>query len=396
MGYKIERARRRSIIKISAQDTEARMKKTLILAVDRDDDFGAKGGVQSPVIGVEACEKAAGALGSADPEDSDTNALYAAINLYRQMERDGERPAGSFEIALVCGDQKVGYKSDEALSAQLEQVIDEVKPDGAILVSDGAEDEYIYPIISSRVPIDSVRKVYVKQAPGVEGTFYIIQKTLTDPQKRQRFMAPIAWIIIAISAVYMLVNVFKTDGFTDYIMMTTTPLLFFVIGLVLLFYSYSLDIRLSNAIKRANKGALDLIFLIAGVAIMAVGLAYGYISISDYYTTRFTQRAYIFLSNALWPCIFGLMLFRIGTLLDEYFSTGKLKIEYTARFLDLVAFGLILCGVFDLVGDSVDIVDIKMSLIFLEIVGGLTAAIIGTLMQLAARRKLKVSEDGAA
>ena len=86
------------------------MKKTLILVVDRDDDFGAKGSVKTPVIGIDACAEAATALGVADPEDSDTNALYAAMNIYREMEKDGE-PAGSFEVALICGDQKVGYKS---------------------------------------------------------------------------------------------------------------------------------------------------------------------------------------------------------------------------------------------------------------------------------------------
>jgi putative membrane protein len=115
-------------IKYARDDTKA-MKKTLILAVDRDDDFGAKGGVESPAIGMDACYKAAAALGTADPEDSDTNALYAAMNIYRQMEADGDNPPGSFEVALICGNKKVGYKSDEALVEQLDRVIEEVKPD---------------------------------------------------------------------------------------------------------------------------------------------------------------------------------------------------------------------------------------------------------------------------
>ena len=31
------------------------MKKTLVLVVDRDDDFGVKGKVNTPVIGVQNC-----------------------------------------------------------------------------------------------------------------------------------------------------------------------------------------------------------------------------------------------------------------------------------------------------------------------------------------------------
>ena len=175
------------------------MKRTLILVVDRDDDYGVKADVQSPVVGFDNCLKAAEALGIADPEDSDTNALFAALNMYREMENDPD--AGSFEVALVCGNERVGYKSDTAVVDELEEVLDLVKPDRAILVGDGAEDEYVYPIITSRVPVDSVRKVYVKQAPGVEGTLYLVKRTLEDPQKRRRFIAPIRWVMMIVSRI---------------------------------------------------------------------------------------------------------------------------------------------------------------------------------------------------
>ncbi len=376
-----------------ARDNTKAMKKTLILAVDRDDDFGAKGGVASPAIGMDACYKAAAALGTADPEDSDTNALYAAMNIYRQMEADGDNPAGSFEVALICGNRKVGYKSDEALVEQLDKVIADVRPDRAILVSDGAEDEYIYPIISSRVPIISVRKVYVKQAPGVEGTFYIIQKTLEDPQKKERFLAPIAWIVLIISAVYLVVNMYDCDSAEEYVLKSTTPLIFFIVGVLLIIYSYSLDDRIHNLIKRSDRDALDLIFLLAGMAFIVVGVVFGYFSLSEYYTPRITQKAYIFLSNALWPAIFGLMTFTFGSLLDEYFSKGKVKIVYVVRFLDLVAIGLILCGVFDLIGESVDIVDLSTTVVGLELIGGFLMAIFATVMQIAVHRGQAKKEE---
>ena len=38
-------------------------KKTLVLAVDRDNDYGVKAGVVTPVIGIEGCKAAAVALG---------------------------------------------------------------------------------------------------------------------------------------------------------------------------------------------------------------------------------------------------------------------------------------------------------------------------------------------
>lgn len=166
------------------------MVRKIILVVDRDNDFGEKAGVATPAVGIDACMKAAEALAVADPEDSDTNALYAAVKIYREMKADPL--ASDVEIALICGDKNVGYRSDQILTDQLEEVIGTCSPKGAILVGDGAEDEYIYPIISSRLHIDSVRKVYVAQAPGVEGTLYIVSKYLKDPAKKKRFGTPVA------------------------------------------------------------------------------------------------------------------------------------------------------------------------------------------------------------
>ncbi|MDD2533025.1 MAG: DUF373 family protein, partial [Candidatus Methanomethylophilaceae archaeon] len=109
------------------------MKKTLILVVDRDNDFGMKGGVQTPAIGIEAALRASMSLGVSDPEDSDVNALFAAINIYNDLEKDR-----NVEIALICGDQRVGPRSDAAIVDELEEVIEKVRPDRAILVGDGA------------------------------------------------------------------------------------------------------------------------------------------------------------------------------------------------------------------------------------------------------------------
>ena len=74
------------------------MKKTLVLVVDRDDDFGVKGKVNTPVIGVQNCLDAATAFGIADPEDSDLNALYAAVSVCLEIQEDGHEA----DVALIC------------------------------------------------------------------------------------------------------------------------------------------------------------------------------------------------------------------------------------------------------------------------------------------------------
>ncbi|CAI8161462.1 MAG: Uncharacterised protein [Methanobacteriota archaeon] len=99
------------------------------------------------------------------------------------------------EIAILTGDEKVGMRSDRAIAAQLEEVVAEFQPDQAILVTDGAEDESVLPIIQSQVRIDHVEKIIVKQSKGIEGTYYYIVKALEDPKWRAKMLVPLGAVL---------------------------------------------------------------------------------------------------------------------------------------------------------------------------------------------------------
>ena len=129
--------------------------KVLILCIDRDDDFGSKAGVKGPVIGRKACVDAALKLSLADPEDSDANVVYAGVKLYDDLKENKEFE--DVEVALITGHPDVGVKSDLELNRQLEEVLKKFPADGVIPVTDGAEDEQVFPIITSRIPIISSR-----------------------------------------------------------------------------------------------------------------------------------------------------------------------------------------------------------------------------------------------
>src|SRR5437667_261813 len=117
--------------------------KTLVLCVDRDNDIGAKTGLQAPLIGRDQNLAAATKLGLADPEDSDVNALLSAVSIYDGLQKDNT----DAEVATICGDVRVGAVSDLVLTKQLDQVLEQLRPDRVFLVSDGAEDEAFSPII---------------------------------------------------------------------------------------------------------------------------------------------------------------------------------------------------------------------------------------------------------
>ena len=75
--------------------------KTLVLCVDRDNDFGRKANCNSPIIGREDNLRAAQALALADPEDSDSNCLYAAISTYDKLEDAADIREHCYRIMTV-------------------------------------------------------------------------------------------------------------------------------------------------------------------------------------------------------------------------------------------------------------------------------------------------------
>lgn len=353
------------------------MKKTLVLVVDRDDDFGVKGGVESPVIGVENCSVAVTALGIADPEDSDVNALYAAINIYRDLLND---PNSNVEVALICGNQKVGYRSDAAIIDELEEVLGIVRPDRIILVGDGAEDEYVYPIISSRARIDSVRKVYVKQAPGIEGTLYILSRILSDPGKRRRFLSPIAAIVTAISLIYLLpdlIRMFNGEAGVS----VTTPVVGLLIGVMLLAYSYNISVRLQHwqkvLVQRFKSGSISVTFTLISLIIIIAGLIYGYFTFDQTYIYRMTQAAALYIHSVVWFFIIGLIVYIIGDTIDTYIRSNLIKVSNFTSCITLSAIGLIAMGGMDLVLNYLDVGNNMPSVYVIEIAAGLAMAIVG-------------------
>ena len=327
------------------------MKKTLVLVVDRDDDFGVKGKVNTPVIGVQNCLDAATAFGIADPEDSDLNALFAAVSVCLEIQEDGHEA----DVALICGDEKVGHRSDLALVAQLEEVLDEIEPDSVVLVGDGAEDEYIYPIISSRAHVDSVRKVYVKQAPGLEGSFYILTKMLSDPGKRKRFLVPLGFIIVLLSLFFITPSllVYSSDHDINTLAGMSGSLAFFFIGLVLMLYGYNVS-ELYQEFRRNLLTSLAgdttrLLFLCVSISIILLMAVWNYMEVGDLYITSVFQWILYYVTSMVWPIVIAIMLYVVGQSIQDYQATRTVKLSMVFGCIGIVNLGLVMSGVLDLV-----------------------------------------------
>ncbi|MDD1743972.1 MAG: DUF373 family protein, partial [Methanomassiliicoccales archaeon] len=300
--------------------------KVLVLSVDRDDDFGVKTGLSSPFIGRQENIDAALALGLKDPEDSDINTTLAAISIYEEMLKKGI----DADIATICGDAKVGYESDLVLATQLENVLEVIKPDRVVLVSDGAEDEYIFPMVASRVKVDSVRRVFVKQAPTVEGTYYILMKMLQDDKVRKRILPPIGLVllVLGIFAVVPKLIQYSTTPTPGLISEMGFGIISVVLGLYLIFYAYKIGEKVENSalgLARAVRSgswmipfaALTMIFLIAGVS-------YGFDAASRVVNNDFVLQAILFASGTIWLWTFAGLSWFTGKFFNLWLSTNKI------------------------------------------------------------------------
>ncbi|MFH1056620.1 MAG: DUF373 family protein [Candidatus Micrarchaeota archaeon] len=155
----------------------AEAKRLLILCVDVDNDLGEKTKIRGPVIGRKENLEAANAFGMADPQDSDINTMFAAVKLYDELSKEFK----NVFLATLSGDARGGYHAHAQVVKQLEKIIDELSPDSCVFVSDGASDEQMIPLINSRVKVNSVHTVTVKQTKELESTYFAVLEKLKEP-----------------------------------------------------------------------------------------------------------------------------------------------------------------------------------------------------------------------
>jgi putative membrane protein len=327
------------------------MKRTLVLAVDRDDDYGVKGRVSTPVIGVDNCISAVNSLGIADPEDSDVNAVYAAISTCLDLQEEGF----DAEVALICGNEKVGHKSDLDLVSELEMVLDEIQPDNVVLVGDGAEDEYIYPIISSRSHVDSVRRVYVKQAQNIESSFYVITKMLSEPNKRKRFIAPIGAIIVIVSIFLFLPDlvVYITSGDIGDIPKLSRDMMLFIVGTALLMYAYGFGNRWENfnvfLKEKIFSRATRLMMTSLAIGILVISLVVCFYQMGDTFYKSWPIMVASYISMMIWPAMMSLLVYIFGIILDEAQEESAVRLSNLFDCMSIGGFGVMMTGLVDIV-----------------------------------------------
>jgi len=155
----------------------AEPKRLLVLCVDVDNDLGVKAKIKGPLIGRQSNLDAAAKFQLADPQDTDGNTIFEAVKVYDGLKKDGY----DVEVATITGSARLGYHADREVVKQLEKVIAGFRPEACVFVSDGASDDQILPLVQSRVKVNSVRQLVVKQSKELEKTYFVLLEKLKEP-----------------------------------------------------------------------------------------------------------------------------------------------------------------------------------------------------------------------
>ena len=321
---------------------------TLILNVDRDNDFGRKAGITGPIIGKEKNLEAAIKMALADPEDSDANALFSALSIYEKLKNENQ----NVEIVTITGDEDVGLKSDEIINKQFSEIYNKIKVDDVILISDGEEDEYIIPIISSYAPIKHVHRVIVKQSRNLESTYYIIVKALKEKDLMRKILVPIGLIFIAYSiAVYFMMFIRNYLPLFLVIDPNTFAISFVLLtlGLYLILKGYSAGTKIKNFYSRMREAfgeaKISITFYLISIILSIFGLLYE-IEITNNVTNIIYRILYIMEGMILFIMISGIIK-ELGNHIEIYIHTNKLNPFFWTGILMLSGISFMIYGFMD-------------------------------------------------
>ena len=284
----------------SLYKSSTRHNKILVLCIDRDDDIGGKAGMETPVVGRESCIDAGIKLAIEDPEDSDANAIFAAIKSYEELVSKGYNA----EVALVAGKFNRGIEADEKVGLEIRDILSKYKADSAVLVSDGEDDEAV-----------------IKQSRSVEYSYAIlgryIKMLVFDPRYSKFFLGVPGALLVASGLATLL-------GLTK----EAIAILLSILGSAFIIRAFDIDKALGSLGRPTPSTFIRIFSIFAGILIILVSIANGFSSIptevlkSNMSTTEIISNRVIVGSFAhgtitlLW---IGIATILVGTLLSNWF-----------------------------------------------------------------------------
>ena len=243
--------------------------KLLVICIDRDDDLGRKTGIPTPVVGRDACIEAAQRLALEDPEDADSNSIFYAVKTYEDLVSKGYNA----QVITVTGVENRGVQADEKVASQIKSVLKKFSANGAVIVSDGEDDEMVIPVIQNVIPVISVQRVVMQVSRTIEHSYAVFGKFLKlimyNP-KYSKFFLGVPGILLLIGGIGAVTG-YNAEIFA---------VLVTILGGAFLIRAFDIDKAWANWAKPTPEGFIRMFTLITGLILIAASIPAGIATVS--------------------------------------------------------------------------------------------------------------------
>ena len=307
----------------------------LVICIDRDNDVGEKAGIVTPVVGRDACIEAAQRLALEDPEDADSNSIFAAIKTYEDLISKGYK----VEVITVAGVKNRGVQADEKILAETRKVLEKFAANGAVIVSDGEDDESVIPVIQNVLPVVSVQRVVMKVSRSVEYSYAVFGKYLkmiAYDSRYSKFFLGVPGILLLIGGIATVFD-FTAEIFA---------VLVSILGGAFLIRAFDIDRAWSNWSKPTPMGFIRIFTMVAGILLILSSVPAGMSAVdpklienNPELITMITDKVIIgqFVAGALPILWIGMGAIVAGVLLSNWIGGIPRQISDILRIIVLVA-----------------------------------------------------------
>jgi len=243
------------------------------------------------------------------------------------------------EVITVAGVKERGVQADEKILVETKKVLEKFSANGAVIVSDGEDDESVIPVIQNVLPVVSVQRVVMKVSRSVEYSYAVFGKYLkmvAYDTKYSKFFLGVPGILLLIGGI---ATVF---GYTAEIF----AVLVSILGGAFLIRAFDIDRAWKSWSKPTPMGFIRMFTMVAGVLLIlssvpaGIGAVDSKLMESDTtFILKITNKVVIgqFVAGVLPILWIGMGSIFVGTLLSNWIGGIPRQISDILRIIVLAS-----------------------------------------------------------
>ena len=291
--------------------------------------------VSQYIVGQEEIEALVSIVGLEDPENSQVNCLLEALKVTKELEHIGEE----VEVAVVSGRSGVIVsETDKSLARQVDLLLEEVKPDSAILVIGSIEQERLIPILESRIRIDAVDRVIVRQIHDLESKYYLAKRFLADDELRSTILVPMGVVLTILPILSYLVDV-----------RTTFAVITAILGVFVLYKALDIDDDIAIVPTKIREtlysGRVSVVTYVVAVGLILIGVFIGVVNmpISENVGGSVTSLMGFVHYSIPWIALGGLVM-GLGKTLDRVIRNKQVQTAHVNLIFGIISTAVVVRG----------------------------------------------------